>query len=439
MKNFFKHILFLLFFACLLQVKAIAVTDEDKFIPVDLKTAISVAENTNLDYIAAKKNIEIAQQKIKAAGRFQNPSVSTLVNMGRAGQESTDNITLYETIEFAKRGPRIAIANAQYELTQQELDYLKFQLKIDVRKAYTALITAKYTYTNLLKYEELLANLYKMAKEEFAAKKLNKLDFLQIELAFNSIIPDINKARVDVELKREVFNKIINSDKNEIYDTVISQLSQNNGFELLLVPNPNIKLPDMDEYIKFGLENRIDIKQAKQKVIISEKKLISVNRQRIPDIQLFGGYQYMRKNMNPDREYLSGAFVGTALNNIPLFYTFKPEIKVAQIELEQAKLEYESVVNKAKKDLITNYKRFKTAKLNLNYYIQNLTVSPDMLTSTAKDVYMQSGKKDILSMVVLEQSCRKITKGYIDTLSTYYNSWINLLEAVQNESYLTNL
>ena len=71
MKKLFKNILILLFVICLLQVKAYAITDdENKFISVDLKTAISIAENKNIDYIAAKKNLEIAQQKIKAAGRL---------------------------------------------------------------------------------------------------------------------------------------------------------------------------------------------------------------------------------------------------------------------------------------------------------------------------------------------------------------------------------
>lgn len=46
MKKYFKYILFLLFQFCLLQVQAYAITtDEDKFIPIDLKTAISIAEN----------------------------------------------------------------------------------------------------------------------------------------------------------------------------------------------------------------------------------------------------------------------------------------------------------------------------------------------------------------------------------------------------------
>ncbi len=440
MKKYYKYIIFLLFLICILPVKALAITtDIDKYIPIDLKTAISFAENKNLDYLAAKKNLEIARQKIKIAGRFQNPSVSTQVNFGKAGQNNTDNIMVNETIEIAKRGPRIAIAKAQYDLIQQEINYLKFQLNIDVRKAYTDLLTAKFVYTSLLKYEELLSKWYKIAKVELAAKRLSKLEFLQIEVAYNSIIPDLNRARVDVELKREAFNKKINSNEDEMYDVAISQLPQNKGFELLLVPNPNIKLPSRDEYVQFGLENRLDIKQSKQRILIAEKKLVSVSRQRIPDLQLFGGYQYVRKNMNPDNELWSGAFVGTGLNNIPLFYTFKPEIKAAQTELEQAKLEYDSVVNKAQKDLISSYKKFKTAKVNLNYYNQNLTVSPDVLISTARKVYMQSGKKDITAMVVLEQSCREITTGYINTLTTYYNTWIDLLESVQNENYLMDL
>lgn len=440
MKKHFKYLLFLILYIFLFQIKVFAVTaDEDRLIPIDLKTAISVAENKNLDYIAAKKNSEIAQQKIKAAGRFQNPTLSTQVNFGRAGQNNTDNIMLNETIEIAKRGPRIATAKAQYEQTRQEIDYLRFQLNLNVRKSYTDLLTAKFIYTNLLKYEELLFKLYKLAKEEFAVKKLGKLDFLQIEVAFNSIIPDLNQARADVELKREAFNRIINSNEDKIYDVANFQLPQNNGFEHLLMPNPDANLPDVEEYIKVGLENRFDIKQAKQKVFIAEKKLIIAKRQRIPDIQMFGGYQSVRKSMNPDNEYLAGAFVGTALNNIPVFYTFRPEIKAARSELEQAELEYDSVVKNAQKDIRTKYKQFKTAKENLNYYNKNLMVTPDKLLSAAGEVYMKGGKKDVTAMVVLEQSCREITKNYTETLVTYYNSWIKLLEAVQNENYLSDL
>ena len=58
---------------------------------------------------------------------------------------------LNETIEIAKRGPRIEIANAQYDLVQQEINYLKFQLNMDVRKAYTDLLTSQFVYTSLLK------------------------------------------------------------------------------------------------------------------------------------------------------------------------------------------------------------------------------------------------------------------------------------------------
>ena len=81
MKKYYKYIIILLFLICLLNIKALAnSSDADKYVPIDLRTAISTAESKNLDYLAAKKNLEIAKQKIKIAGRFQNPSVSTQVN-----------------------------------------------------------------------------------------------------------------------------------------------------------------------------------------------------------------------------------------------------------------------------------------------------------------------------------------------------------------------
>ena len=66
MKKYYKYIIILLFLICLLNIKALAnSSDADKYVPIDLRTAISTAESKNLDYLAAKKNLEIAKQKIK--------------------------------------------------------------------------------------------------------------------------------------------------------------------------------------------------------------------------------------------------------------------------------------------------------------------------------------------------------------------------------------
>ena len=64
---------------------------------------------------------------------------------------------------------------------------------------------------------------------------------------------------------------------------------------------------------------------------------------------MFGGYAYLAHTKSDSGNYEAGAYAGAALNNIPVFYTYKPEIKNAKLQIEQAQINYESAKNKVKK------------------------------------------------------------------------------------------
>lgn len=149
-----------------------------------------------------------------------------------------------------------------------------------------------------------------------------------------------------------------------------------------------------------------------------------VARQRIPDLAVLGGYGYQSKGMSDDGTFQNGAYAGASLVNIPLFYSYRPEIKNAKLEVEKAGLNYNSTRNKALKDLNNAYEKFLTAKLNLNYYNNKLLKSSEEMIKLSKRSY-EVGKSNLTTLIVMEQSYKSIIVGYTYALAEYYNCWID--------------
>ena len=231
-------------------------------------------------------------------------------------------------------------------------------------------------------------------------------------------------------------NKAINI-KNEgsiKYDAQDDNFSDKDDFIALLSPKPRDKLPPFELIMENSLKNRYDIKIAKQEIDVAKKNLVYVARQRVPDIELQGGYGFMTKGMSESGSYTNGAYAGANIVNIPLFYTFKPEIQNAKMQVNQAELKYTSVENKAINDLHSAYEKFLTAKLNLNYYNDNLLKNSNELIKVAKKNYAQ-GKSSLTTLIVMEQSYRSIVAGYTYALADYYNCWIDFLREVNVENF----
>ena len=403
---------------------------------ISLQEALDIAVENNIDYQASKMDIGIAENKVKASNRLQNPQINTFFNIGDIGKGNPQTAGLSETIEIAKRDARKKLALANLELTKQNLDYIKFDLKMDVREAYVNLVLAKEILLVLESRQRLLQDLLEIAKKRVAAGEVEEIDVIQTEIALNQLVIQVNTQKANVKSAMFNFNKAINI-KNEgsiKYDAQDDNFSDKDDFIALLSPKPRDKLPPFELIMENSLKNRYDIKIAKQEIDIAKKNLVYVARQRVPDIELQGGYGFMTKGMSESGSYTNGAYAGANIVNIPLFYTFKPEIQNAKMQVNQAELKYTSVENKAINDLHSAYEKFLTAKLNLNYYNDNLLKNSNELIKVAKKNYAQ-GKSSLTTLIVMEQSYRSIVAGYTYALADYYKCWIDFLREVNVENF----
>ncbi len=405
----------------------------DNIQKVYLNEAIQAALKNNIDLQAAEINVNIAKNNIKSANRLQNPSFDAFYFMGAAGNSEPKQLGFSENIEIAKRKARKNLAESNLKLAEKNLGYTTFDLKMDVREAYINLVASKSILYTLEQQQELQEELLQIAKNRVKAHKAPDIDAIQAEIALNQLITQVNTAKVNVSSALSNFNKVINA-PGITYDSMDKLFSEENNFEEMLTPPPNSSFPAFESIVQKAINNRYDIQISKQEIDIAEKNLTVVARQRIPDLQLTGGYAYMNAKYADNGNFNNGAYAGASIVNIPLFYNYSPEIQNAALKLKQAELKYESTKNKAIKDVSAAYERFLTAAYNLNHYESKIVKGSEELIETSKDSY-EAGKSDITSLIVMKQSYKSIIIGYSQALADYYNSWTNFLREVNDENF----
>lgn len=402
---------------------------------VYLNEAIDAAIKNNIDLQAAQIDIFIAKNNIRSADRLQNPSIDAFYFLGAAGNTEPKQLGMSQNIEIAKRNARKKLAESNLKLTETNVDYTEFDLKMDVREAYINLVAAKSVLNTLEQQKQLQEELLTIAKTRVNTNQAPAIDAIQAEIALNQLITQVNTARANVKSARSNFNKIINAPDKITYDSMDKLFSEENNFEEMLTPPPDFEFPPLSAIIETAINNRYDIQIMKQEIDVAEKNFTVVVRQRVPDIQLTGGYAYQLGKYSDSGNFNNGAYVGASLVNIPLFYNYSPEIQNAALNLKQTALKYESVKNKAVKDVSNAYEKFLTAVENLNYYEKKILTSSEELIETSMKSY-EDGKSDITSLIVMKQSYKSIIIGYTYALTDYYNSWTNFLREVNDENFI---
>lgn len=427
MKKFFAILLIIL----LSSNSAFCIEDVKK---VYLEEAIDAALKNNIDLQAQKFEINIAKNKIKSANRLQNPSLDAFYFLGAAGRTEPKQLGVSQNIEIFKRSARKNLAKSALALVEKNVDYTKFDLKMDVREAYINLVAAKSILFTLEQQQELQEELLEIAENRVKSGKVPEIDAIQAKIALNQLITQVNTSKVNVKNALYEFNKIINDPNNVVYDSKDKIFSEENNFDEMLTPPPDYKFPEISVIINKLLNNRFDIQIAKQEIDVAEKNLIMVSRQRIPDIELSGGYAYQLGAYTDTGHFNNGAYAGASLVNIPLFYNYAPEIQNATYKLRQAELKYNSVRNKAIKDITSAYETFLTAAENLRHYETQILTDSEELIEVSKKSY-EEGKSDITALIVMKQSYKSIIVGYTNALTDYYNSWTDFLREINDEDF----
>lgn len=415
-------------------IKGGASEDVSTYQKIALKDAIEYAMEHNPDIKSTRLNVNRGKNDIKTANRLKNPYIQYFLNSGKAATDNPNNTGLIFPIEILKRGARKNLAKSNLELTKGSVLLAELNLRLDVRQSYVDLVSAKSTLKILDDQRQLLQELVTVAQRKYDVGAAPQMDVIHAKMTLNQLLIQFNSAKTDVYIARFNFNLLLNS-KN--FDSQEDLLPSKTDFYKLLTPNVSGKIPDFDKIADIAMSKRLDVKNALQDIDVSRKNLVTVVRQRVPDIEVGGGPIFVPAQWSTSGQTTFGGYIGGNITNIPLFYLYNPEIRNAKLQIEQKQLAYESTKHQALMNLHSAYDAFITAQANLNYYNDILLSESNQFLHMARRSY-QIGKTSITDYIFIEQSYKNIMMGYTDSLSNYYDAWIGLLREVNDEGLQLN-
>lgn len=384
--------------------------------------AVKLAMEHNLSLQSKRKNLDILKQEIKMANALKNPQIQSNVLMGSIARTNSSQAGLAFPIEISKRGIRKKVAIAKLRLIENQIRQEELNLKIDVMSAYFDVVYMKTIVQIFKQREELYSGMMLIASSKPKSSQNYEIEKLQSDMKHKKQIILLNKAKADLLCAQFHLNEVLNIKDNSImYDARENSLFQDH-ITLL-----ELDLPEYDTIEDIAMKYSYSIRISDDNIAISKTELTEAKHKVIPDLTIAGGYAFSGDGKT------EGAFVGGALD-VPMFYTYKPEVNRAKIVLERAKIDRISFENKLKLALKQDYNRFKYAKENINYYKDILKDSENIVKMSGERY--KKGQTALLNVFINENNHREILNEYIDAMQIYYRAYLDLMHNVGHDLLL---
>lgn len=391
-------------------------------IRISADDAVQLALEHNLALQSKRKEADILKQEVKMANALKNPQAQSNVLIGSIAKTNSSQAGIAIPVEISKRGVRKKVAIARLKLLEDQIRQEELNLKIDVMSAYFDIVYMKTVVAILKQREELYKGMMLIASSKPKNSLNYEIEKLQSDMRYKKQIILLNKAKADLLCAQFNLNKILNLKNFEImYDTKETSLFEEHISIL------DIQIPEYKMIEEIAMKYSYSIRISDDNIAMSKATLTEAKHKIIPDITIAGGYAFSG-NGN-----LHGAFVGGGLD-LPIFYTYRPEVNRSKIIFERAKIDRISFENKLRFALKEDFNRFKYAKENMNYYKDILKDSENILKMSGERY--AKGQTALLNVFINESAHREILNEYINAMQIYYRAYLDLMHNVGHDLLL---
>lgn len=413
--------LFLLFSICL--------PSSSQVVHITLDNAVNLALENNLDLKSKRKKAEELQQEIKIANALKNPRFESNFLIGRVTRGNSSQFGLSVPVEVAKRGIRKKIAQTNLDIVEKEIKASEHDIKIEIMKNYFNILYLKSVVLIFQEREKLFKNLKTIAEQKSKKYVNYDVDILQADMKYKRQLVYLNKAKADLLIAQFKLNDTINIKNSEnMYDTIEESLFINDLslLNLTLLPYQTIE----DTAMKYSYSLAI----AESNITKSEQEVTQAKRQRIPNLTIGGGTAYQTAHQTGG-DSLPGAYIAIGAD-IPILYSYSPDIKKAKIVLERSNIDKDSFENHLRYALKQDYNEFKYAKANMGHYKNILSESQKLMNTYSKRY--EKGQTSLQNFIQVETMHQETLKDYIGAAQAYYDSYLNLMHNVGHDILMTN-
>jgi cobalt-zinc-cadmium efflux system outer membrane protein len=384
-----------------------------------LKITIEQAEKQfleeNLQVLAARCNISIADAAIVQAKVLNNPSIGVGdINFWHPnaaeeveatpatwGNGIVFSVELEQVIRTArKRKKLIDLEKVSKEIAIQEFESFLLSLKTELRTILHETIYLQ-SYFDIIKMQENgISNLVEVYKKQSAAGNVAKGELIRLQSSL-----------IELEAEANEIQTALNNQYKEL--TVLLNIKSGNGLTILpsdiSTKNPEAIL--LTDLLEMARSSRPEFLLSDLDIQYYEKLLKFEKAQRAPDIAIslnYDRYGGVWKN-----------FFGVGISlDIPVFDRNQGNIKIARLSMEQANYHAEYQKNMIQQEITEIYNNY---KMNYRFYhkIMNNDFSEDL--ENMLEVYSRNFVNRNISMI-----------EYLDFMDAYRNTKQAILTAKKN-------
>ena len=396
---------------------------------LSLSEAFSKANAQNPQLKAAERNLDLSKGDITIAGATPNPQIQTQYGFGAAYSEAGNiqQALLAQTVELGgKRDARINVANAQYQVTNLQLNALRWDIHNQVRRAYAELAAAEANAQLVDTQVALVDQLVQITRKRVEAGVAPEAELLQAKLARTQLDAQQAQAKGRIQNARIQLNGLFGEPPEA--NTVVSDkgLFNLSVTKTELAPSPQSTLPPVEAIVKQAYAQRLDLKANIQQQEVARSQLRLIDALRTPDLQLGLGYVFTTfTNANPQT---SGVLTTVGVT-LPIFYNQNGEAAKAKATLEQTGLQIETSRRQIATNIHVAYQTLSVARENIIKYQNRILSDAEEVQKLAQESY-QVGKTGLASVILAQQSVQQVRLGYLDAIVAYQGAWADLESAV---------
>lgn len=342
-----------------------------------LQQAETLFINNNLELIAERLNIDLAEAAIIQAGVWPNPNVQIgEINLWKNGHQNVErlpplfnnwgkytqfSVEIEQLILTAgKRKKLMAVEKVNASMSKVYFEEVLRNLKHELRLTFTEALAVQ---NKEKMYHELLEQLHHLisAHQQLLAKKdFSQSDFVRLQ-------------SLEINYK-SAFNELI-VEKNEQLKTLKTWLSLPSQTELQLEDENDawtytaFELETFEQLLESAKKNRSDLKFKELETEYFKKQLSYEKAMRVPDLTFSVGYDRGGSIM---RDFIG---FGIAMD-IPIFDRNQSSIKMAEINVQKSELETQHKKLSIENELKNAFQNFQIAQKNWQEidpnYAQNL-------------------------------------------------------------------
>jgi cobalt-zinc-cadmium efflux system outer membrane protein len=392
--------------SCLLLI-ATASQAQSSQRPLDMKTALGLADSTNLELRAARQQRAMTLAGLTVAGQIPNP----IISFGAARDTPHESLLWDQTFELGgKRAKRIAVAREEQKATEIDITVLSRQIRQRTREAFYRVLWSRAQTEQSKAALDLATRIRDIVQQRFDVGDVAQLEVIQAE----------------VELERTAADYEATVQAQKIADAQLAALLNRPLDEVLDVQGSltNISRPESLQTITdAALRLNAEVQRGTQELETEQRRLALAKAQRIPNVDIQVG-----TDLNAPHDFNVGPR-GQIGITLPLFYHGQGEVALSTARLELLRLSLQAQRTNASVQVVAAYYDFVAKTHQQEQYGQKIVPQTVRLEQMAEDSY-RSGKSNLLNLIDAQRRLNETRKTYLDNLFAVQSSFAVLEEVV---------